>query len=70
MQFDYTSCCLLDYNDFKKYYKMIAIDLNKQPALDTDPRAKQQINFSENLARDPNVDTALISLLKKQKKPH
>ena len=26
---DYTSCCLLDYNYFKNYYKMIAIDLSK-----------------------------------------
>ena len=25
---DYTSGCLLDYTYFKKYYKMIAIDLN------------------------------------------
>ena len=23
---DYTAVCLLDYNSFKKYYKMIAID--------------------------------------------
>ena len=26
---DYTTGCLLDYNYFKKYYKMIAIDLSK-----------------------------------------
>ena len=30
----YTTGCLLDYNCFKNYYKMIAIDLNKQQALD------------------------------------
>ena len=27
---DYTTGCLLDYNYFKNYYKMIAIDLSKQ----------------------------------------
>ena len=27
---DYTTACLLDYTYFKKYYKMIAIDLSKQ----------------------------------------
>ena len=39
---------------FKKYYKMIAIDLNKQQHLDADPKAIQQINFTENLNRDGN----------------
>ena len=33
---DYTTCCLLDYTYFKKYYKMIAIDLSKQQALGVD----------------------------------
>ena len=28
---------------------MIAIDLSKQQALDTDPKAMQQINFTGNL---------------------
>ena len=26
---DYTTGCLLDYNYFKNYYKVISIDLNK-----------------------------------------
>ena len=51
---DYTTGCLLDYTYFKKYYKMIAIDLNKQQHLDADPKAIQQINFTENLNRDGN----------------
>ena len=51
---DYTTRCLLDYTYFKKYYKMIAIDLSKQQALDADPRAIQQINFTVNLDRDEN----------------
>ena len=33
---------------------MIAIDLSKQLALDADPRAIQQINFTTNLERDGN----------------
>ena len=48
---DYTTGCLLDYTYFKKYYKIIAIDLNKQQALDADPKAIQQINFRANLDR-------------------
>ena len=31
---------------------MIAIDLSKQQALDADPRAIHQINFTGNLERD------------------
>ena len=48
---DYTAGCLLDYNYFKNYYKMIAIDLTKQQALDGDPKAIQQINCTGNLKR-------------------
>ena len=33
----------------KNYYKMIAIGLSKQQALDADPRTVQQISFTENL---------------------
>ena len=51
---DYTTGCLLDYTYFKKY-KMIAIDLSKQQALDADPRVIQQINFAANLDRDGNT---------------
>ena len=46
---DYTTGCLLDYSYFKENYKLIAIDLSKQQALDADPRAIQQINFTANL---------------------
>ena len=45
---------------------MIAIDLSKQQALGADPRAIQQINFTENLDRVAN--TTMFFLLKKQKK--
>ena len=52
---DCTTGCLLDYIYFKKYYKMIAIDLRKRQALDADPRAIQQINFTANLDRAGNT---------------
>ena len=32
-----------------KSYKIIAVDLSKQQALDADPKAIQQINFTANL---------------------
>ena len=46
---DYTTGCLLDYIYFKNHFKMIAVDLRKQQALDADPKANQQINFTANL---------------------
>ena len=52
---EYTTGCLLDYTYFKKNYKMIAIDLRKQQALDADPKAIQQINFAANLDRAGNT---------------
>ena len=52
---DYTSGCLLDSSYFKDHYKMIAIDLSKQQALDADPRAIQQISFTANLDKDGNT---------------
>ena len=52
---DYTTGCLLDYIYFKKYYKMIAVDLSKQKALDDNPKAIQQINFTGNLDRAGNT---------------
>ena len=58
---DNTAGCLLDYNYFKKYYKVIAIDLSKQQALDADPKAIQQINFNGNLQKMQQY----FSLLKK-----
>ena len=52
---DYRTGCLLNYSYFKENYKMIAIDLNNQQALDADPKAIQQINFTANLARVGNT---------------
>ena len=57
---DYTTCCLLDYPYFRDTYKMIAVDLSKQQALDTDPRAIQHINFTANLDRAGNTRVYFI----------
>ena len=53
---DYSTDCLLDYNYFNKYYKLIAIDLSKQQAYGADPKAIQQTNFTRNL----NVNTIIF----------
>ena len=39
---------------------MIAIDLSRQQALDVDPRAIQQINFTANLDRAGNTTMLFI----------
>ena len=57
---DYTTGCLLDYPYFKGTYKMIPVDLSKQQALDADPRAIQQINFTANLDRAGNTRVYFI----------
>ena len=57
---DYTTGCSLDYSYFADTYKMIAVDLSKQQALDADPRAIQQINFNANLDRAGNTRVYFI----------
>ena len=57
---DYTTGFLLDYSYLKDHYKMIAIDISKQQALDADPRAIQQINFTSNLDEDDGTTMFFI----------
>ena len=57
---NYTTGCLLDYSYFIDTYKMIAVDLSKQQAVDADPRAIQQINFTANLNRAGNTRVYFI----------
>ena len=57
---DYKTGCLLDYSYFTDTYKMIAVYLSKQQALDADPRAIQQINFTANLDRAGNTRVYFI----------
>ena len=46
---DYKTGCLLDHIYFKNNYEMFAVDLSRQQALDPDPKAIKQINFTVNL---------------------
>ena len=57
---DNTTGCLLDYPYFANTYKMITVDLSRQQALDADPRAIQQINFTANLDRAGNTRVYFI----------
>ena len=64
---DYTTACILDYNYFNKYYKIIAIDLSKQQAIDVDQKAIQKINFTENLTWGEDVnDNTTIFLIRER----
>ena len=51
---------MLGYSYFKDHYKMIAMDLSKQQALDADPRGIQQFNFTANLDRAGNTTMFFI----------
>ena len=51
----YTTGSLLDYNYFKKHYKLVAVDLSKQKELDADPRAIQQIEFKYLLGTNSTI---------------
>ena len=62
---DYMIGCFLDYSYFKENYKLIAIDLSKQQALDADPKAIQQIHFTVNFDRAGN--TTIICIIKEAK---
>ena len=52
---DHTTVCLLDYDYFKIYYKMIPIEISKQQALDADPKAIEQIDFTEDLEQQAAI---------------
>ena len=63
---DYTTGCLLDYAYFKDNYRLIAVDLSKQKALDADPRAIQQIVFQGVVGGD-NIKIRLYTILEQSK---
>ena len=62
---DYTTGSLLDYDYFKKHYKLVAVDLSKQKELDADPRAIQQIEFKYMLG----TNSTIYWVLEKSKEP-
>ena len=61
---EYTTGNLLDYDYFKKYYKLIAIDLSKQQVLQENEELIQQINFIGRVTEAANV---FIIIEKKEK---
>ena len=52
---NYTTGSLLDFNYFKKHYKLVAVDFSKQKELDANPRAIQQIEFKYMLGTDSTI---------------
>ena len=57
---DYTTGCLLDFAYFEKNYSLIAADdLSKQKALDVDPKAIDQIIFTDNIDNQIRVHYVL-----------
>ena len=60
---EYTTGNLLDYDYFKKYYKLIAIDLSKQQVLQENEDLIQEINFIGGLTEE------FLLLPKKKKIP-
>ena len=65
---DYTTGCLLDFAYFEKNYRLIAVDLSKQKALDADSRAIQQIIFTGKIkATEANTRVIIYYILEKSK---
>ena len=63
---DYTIGCLLNHLYFRNYYKIIATDLNKQQAVDADPKGTQQVSLPGNLNQSEN--TTMFFIIKEAKK--
>ena len=65
---DYTTGCLLDFAYFEKNCRLIAVDLSKQKALDTDWRAIQQIIFTDQIKAAANNTRVIIYYILEQSK--
>ena len=57
----------MNYAYFKDNYKLIAVDLSKQKALDADPRAIQQIVFQGVVGGANNTKIRLYTILEQSK---
>ena len=57
----------MDYAYFKENYKLIAVDLSKQKALDADPRAIQQIVFQGVFGGNDGTKVRLYTILEQSK---
>ena len=60
---EYNTGNLLDYDYFKKYYKLIVIDLSKQQVLQENEDLIQEVNFIGRLTEAANV---FITIEKKE----
>ena len=58
----------MDYAYLKDNYRLIAVDLSKEKALDADPRAFQQIVFQGVVAGAAGTKVRLYTILEKSKK--
>ena len=56
----------MDYAHFKDNYRLIAVDLRKQKALNANPRAIQQIVF-QGVVRDNNTKIRLYTIFEQSK---
>ena len=65
---DYTTGCLLDFAYFEKNYRLIAVDLSKQKALDADSRAIQQIIFTGKIKSTEENTRVIIYYILEQSK--
>ena len=68
---DYTTGPLLEYDYWKKSYKLICCDLSKQKVLDSNPEANQQIEFVYKLDNGRNISggtrAQILTVLEKEK---
>ena len=58
---------MLGYAYFKDNYRLIAVDLSKQKALNADPRTIQQIVFQGVVGRGDGRKIRLYTILEKSK---
>ena len=63
---EYTTSNLLDYDYFKKYYKLIAIDLSKQQVLQENEDLIQQINFIGRLDINANANANIFIIIEEK----
>ena len=54
---------IVDQVYLKNYYKVIAVDLSKQEALDIYAKVIQQINFTNNLARERDENATMSFII-------
>ena len=65
---DFSTGCLLNFAYFEKNYRLIAVDLSEQKALDADLRAIQQIIFTGKIkATEENTRVIIYYILEKSK---